>query len=72
MDCCRGRFQLRNLMVLSRGRLRHISTLRSLAPAIDDSVANATADALVARWENPESAEGIDAFFGKRKPHWAF
>ena len=44
--------------------------LRSLAPAIDDSVANATADALVARWENPESAEGIDAFFGQRKAHW--
>lgn len=45
--------------------------LRSLAPAIDDSVAEFTADALVARWENPETAEGIDAFFGKRKPDWA-
>ena len=44
--------------------------LRSLAPAIDDSIAEATADALAARWENPESTEGIDAFFNKRKPDW--
>lgn len=27
-------------------------------------------DALVARWESPESVEGIAAFFDKRKPVW--
>ena len=45
--------------------------LRSLGPALGDSIAEATADALVARWDNPESAEGIDSFFDKRKPSWA-
>jgi methylglutaconyl-CoA hydratase len=25
---------------------------------------------LVARWETDEAAEGIAAFFGKRKPAW--
>ena len=32
---------------------------------------DATIDRLVARWESPEAAEGIAAFFGKRKPDWA-
>jgi len=31
----------------------------------------ASIDALVARWESEESAEGIGAFFEKRKPGWA-
>lgn len=34
-----------------------------------DDVAHSI-DALVARWESPEAAEGIAAFFGKRKPGW--
>lgn len=28
-------------------------------------------EALVARWESPEAAEGIDAFFARRRPAWA-
>lgn len=36
------------------------------ATAVEDSIA-----ALVERLENPEAAEGIAAFFGKRKPNWA-
>ncbi len=28
-------------------------------------------DALVARWDNDEAAEGVDAFLSKRKPNWA-
>ncbi|MEM9795140.1 MAG: crotonase/enoyl-CoA hydratase family protein [Pseudomonadota bacterium] len=34
--------------------------------AIEDSIA-----ALVARWEGDEAAEGVGAFFEKRKPRWA-
>lgn len=44
--------------------------LRRLGPVIDDAVIAATIDALVARWDSPEAAEGIAAFFGKRKPVW--
>lgn len=36
------------------------------ARAVADSI-----DALVARWESPEAAEGIAAFFARRKPGWA-
>ncbi|SIS69799.1 crotonase/enoyl-CoA hydratase family protein [Phaeovulum vinaykumarii] len=36
------------------------------AAAIEESVAD-----LVARWESPEAAEGIAAFFEKRAPSWA-
>jgi methylglutaconyl-CoA hydratase len=43
---------------------------RSLGPVIDDAVIARTIAALVARWETPESAEGIAAFFDKRKPDW--
>lgn len=39
------------------------------APAPDD-VAHSIAQ-LVARWESPEAAEGIAAFFARRKPAWA-
>jgi methylglutaconyl-CoA hydratase len=45
--------------------------VRRLAPPIDDAVIDATIAALVARWESPEAAEGIDAFFGKRPPGWS-
>ncbi|MEO0861454.1 MAG: crotonase/enoyl-CoA hydratase family protein [Pseudomonadota bacterium] len=34
--------------------------------AIDQSIA-----ALAARWQDPEAAEGVAAFFEKRKPGWA-
>ena len=44
--------------------------LRRLGPVIDDAVIAATIDALVARWDSPEAAEGIAAFFARRKPVW--
>jgi len=44
--------------------------VRTLGPQIDDATIEMTAAALVATWEDPESAEGISAFFEKRKPSW--
>lgn len=45
--------------------------VRRLGPPIDEAVIAETIAALVERWESPEAAEGINAFFGKRKPNWA-
>ena len=45
--------------------------VRRLAAPIDDAVIDATVASLVARWESPEAAEGIDAFFEKRPPGWS-
>ena len=42
-----------------------------LGTPIDDAVIDATIAALVARWESPEAAEGIAAFFDKRPPDWS-
>ena len=44
--------------------------LRALAPPLDDAVVEATLDRLVERWESDEAAEGIAAFFDRRKPDW--
>lgn len=44
--------------------------VRMLGPRVDTEVQEATIRALVARWESPEAAEGIAAFFDKRKPSW--
>jgi len=44
---------------------------RRLGPPIDDTVIDETIAALMARWESDEAAEGIGAFFDKRKPGWA-
>lgn len=44
---------------------------RRLGPRIDEGVIAETIAALVQRWEGPEAAEGIAAFFGKRAPSWA-
>jgi methylglutaconyl-CoA hydratase len=44
--------------------------VRRLAPPIDDAVIEATIAALVARWESPEAAEGIAAFFDRRDASW--
>ena len=44
--------------------------LLALAAPIDDDVIAMAADVLVERWEDGEAAEGIDAFFEKRKPSW--
>ena len=45
--------------------------IRRLGPRIDEGVIAETIAALVARWESPEAAEGIGAFFDKRKPVWS-
>lgn len=44
--------------------------VRHLGPRLDTEVIEHTIAALVARWESPEAAEGISAFFEKRKPGW--
>jgi len=44
---------------------------RGFGAPIDDATIARTIDALVRRWESPEAAEGIAAFFEKRKPGWA-
>jgi methylglutaconyl-CoA hydratase len=44
--------------------------LRRLGPVIDEAVIADTIEALVARWDSAEAAEGIGAFFGKRRPVW--
>lgn len=43
---------------------------RSLGPVIDPAAIAATVDALAARWDGDEAAEGVGAFFDKRKPRW--
>ncbi|MCX8224532.1 MAG: crotonase/enoyl-CoA hydratase family protein [Sulfitobacter sp.] len=43
---------------------------RDLGPRIDAEVVAQTIAALAARWETDEAAEGIGAFFDKRKPAW--
>jgi len=42
-----------------------------LVAPVDEARIALSIDALVARWEGEESAEGIGAFFDKRKPRWA-
>ena len=43
---------------------------RSLGAPITPEVIDATIERLADTWENPEAAEGITAFFEKRKPAW--
>ncbi|MCB2137655.1 MAG: crotonase/enoyl-CoA hydratase family protein [Rhodobacteraceae bacterium] len=43
---------------------------RRMGPVIDEALIEETIAGLVARWEDPESAEGIAAFFEKRAPSW--
>ena len=43
---------------------------RDLGPRIDDDTIAMTIAALKARWETEEAAEGIGAFFDKRKAAW--
>ncbi len=45
--------------------------IRRMAPVVDEALVAETVGLLVKRWESPESAEGIAAFFEKRKPGWA-
>lgn len=43
---------------------------RRLGPRIDEGTIAITIDALKSRWETEEAAEGIGAFFEKRKATW--
>lgn len=43
---------------------------RSFGPRIDAETIATSIAALKSRWETEEAAEGIDAFFGKRKAAW--
>ncbi len=44
--------------------------VRDLAPTVDEAAIDMTIRALVERWETDEAAEGIGAFFDKRKAAW--
>lgn len=44
--------------------------VQELSGGVDDTAVARSIDALVTRWESPESAEGIAAFFEKRAPEW--
>lgn len=44
---------------------------RSLGPTIDAATVERSIDALIARWEDAEAAQGIAAFFDKTPPPWA-
>ncbi|TGN60951.1 crotonase/enoyl-CoA hydratase family protein [Paracoccus liaowanqingii] len=43
---------------------------RALGPRIDAAAIEDSIDRLVATWQGAEAAEGITAFFDKRKPAW--
>lgn len=44
--------------------------VQRLGPVIDDAVIDMTIEALADTWEGAEAAEGIAAFFEKRRPDW--
>ncbi|WP_295315632.1 crotonase/enoyl-CoA hydratase family protein [Roseobacter sp.] len=43
---------------------------RDLGPPINAALIDHTVAALAGQWDGAEAAEGIDAFFAKRKPGW--
>jgi methylglutaconyl-CoA hydratase len=45
--------------------------IRALAVPVHDSAVDLSVAALVTRWESAEAAEGIGAFFDKRRASWA-
>ena len=45
--------------------------IRTVAPGPDEALIDRTIGLLVDRWQDPESGEGIAAFFEKRPPAWA-
>lgn len=45
--------------------------IREVVPAPDQALIDKTVGLLVKRWESDESAEGIAAFFERRKPRWS-
>ena len=46
------------------------SLVRSLGPAIDESLIDRTVNVLVETWEGREAADGVAAFFRKEPPPW--
>jgi methylglutaconyl-CoA hydratase len=44
--------------------------VRRLGPPLDAAVVAETVEALLRRWDSPEAAEGIAAFFERRPPSW--
>jgi len=45
--------------------------LRDLGPVIDEAAIARSVAALMARWQTAEAAEGVAAFFARRRPGWA-
>jgi methylglutaconyl-CoA hydratase len=45
--------------------------IRTVAPGAGETLVETTIGLLVDRWKDPESAEGIAAFFERRKPRWS-
>ena len=45
--------------------------IATLTTPVTEAMVEASIAALVARWESPEAAEGIGAFFDRRTPGWA-
>ena len=43
---------------------------RAMGPPITDAIVDDSIERLADTWEGSEAAEGIDAFFAKRKPSW--
>ncbi|MGB0960565.1 MAG: crotonase/enoyl-CoA hydratase family protein [Halocynthiibacter sp.] len=58
------------LKVAPRAVAKSKALVRYLGMPIDDEVIDHTIRALAEAWEDAESAEGIDAFFSKRKASW--
>lgn len=53
------------------GAVRDAKALaRRLGRAVTDELVEASIEALMARWEDPEAHEGVAAFFDRRKPGW--
>ncbi|MFK7765100.1 MAG: crotonase/enoyl-CoA hydratase family protein [Roseobacter sp.] len=60
LACAPGAVAAAKAMALTLGR-----------PMSQQAAVDLSIDALASRWEDPESHEGIAAFFEKRKPNWA-
>ncbi|MCL3882772.1 crotonase/enoyl-CoA hydratase family protein [Marivita sp. GX14005] len=45
--------------------------MRELTGPVTQAQVDRAIDALAARWQSEEAREGVNAFFGKRKPGWA-
>lgn len=45
--------------------------VQALGATLDNTIMDLTIARLVSRWESPEAAEGIAAFFERRRPDWS-